>query len=812
MPDTTKGQVSLNSFNTIENEIIPRKGTIMTTRFAKLAGTTALALALSVPAMAQESGDTVDEIFVTATKRAENIQDVPISITAYGAEFIEKSGVEDIHDVALYSPNFTISSSSQLTNFRIAIRGVGSVGNAGIEPSVGVFIDGVYYPKPGSVIGNLMDIQSFEVLRGPQGTLFGRNTPMGALNITTKNPTLSGFGGNYELGFGSENAVNIGASVNVPLGEKAAMRISGKYGDRDGYGTNLIDGTNIGARDNFNLRGKFLIEPSDNLSVKLTADYSKINSGGAIVEYLNSASSPVFLGTLAALASLDPRLTGIDPTQLLTADPFDQNVYQDQRDFLEDEQWGLSGDVSYDFGSGFVFRSITSYREWTADSFESAIRLPIQLFPRKNEFDSETFSQEFQLLSPTGGKFDYLVGAFYYSEKYHISQDFDLGAQFCLPVVLGVTGSLPIAQACAAGQQIDASDGEFNQDLSSLAGFAQGTYHFTDQFSLTLGGRYTSDDKTADFSNTVNNPFVIALSVRDNENWAGLDIGEFGDDTSQFTYFSNLSYHMNDDVMLFATVSTGFKSGGFNTDGVFPALTRRQRVFGPEDTTNYELGFKSDLMDGALRLNATAFLMDIEGFQDRAFDGISFLVRNVGSLRQKGVEIDTTWRPMEQLTFIGGLSYLDSEFTDYQNASPLPGGAPQDLTGTRAHFSPEWQYSLVADWTDQIEAFGGSEYFLRGEVQNVGTQNIGAGTNQNPQSIQEGYSLFNARLGLRSDHDSWEFSIWGKNLTDKGYCMTIFDQPFSAQLGGLDPVANTQPQRCVVGAPATYGATLKFRH
>ena len=302
------------------------------------------------------------------------------------------------------------------------------------------------------------------------------------------------------------------------------------------------------------------------------------------------------------------------------------------------------------------------------------------------------------------------------------------------------------------------------------------------------------------------------MRVRANENHANLSIDEFGFKDSKFTYFANTSYNVNDDTMLFATISSGFKSGGFNTDGVFPALTRRERIFGPEDTTNYEVGIKSDLMDGALRLNATAFRMDIDGFQDRAFDGISFLVRNVGSLRQQGIEADATWRPIDQLMFIGGMSYLDSEFTDYRGASPLPGGAAQDLTGTPAHFAPKWQYSLVADWTDNLQAFGGSEYFLRGEVQNVGTQNIGAGTNQNPQTIQDGYSLLNARVGLRSDDDQWEFSLWGKNLGDKGYCMTIFDQPFAAQLGGVDPVANTNPQRCAVGNPLTFGMELKFRH
>ena len=379
------------------------------------------------------------------------------------------------------------------------------------------------------------------------------------------------------------------------------------------------------------------------------------------------------LGTLGFLISLDPTLAGIDASQLQTSDPYDHDIYQDHRDNLDDKQWGLAGDVTYEMASGHTVRSITAYRDWQASSFESAIRLPIQLFPRVTEYDNTTFSQEIQLLSPTGGAFDYLMGAFYYDESYHISQDFNLGKDFCTPVVQGTIlgqalngtgpfavanggpGPLPFANAFAAGtatgnqcdalQQIQASDGEFDQDLSSVAVFAQGTYHASDQLSFTLGGRYTKDSKKADFTNTVNNPFVIGLQVRDNESRLGLDIGEFGDKTSQFTYFANTSYDVNDDTMVFATISSGFKSGGFNTDGTFPALTRRQRIFGPEDTTNYEVGFKTDIADGAMRLNATLFRMDISGFQDRAFDGISFITRNVGSLRQQGFEADATLAP-----------------------------------------------------------------------------------------------------------------------------------------------------------------------
>jgi len=770
----------------------------------------------------------VEIVTVTATRRAESIQDVPISISAYNAEFIEDSGIADIRDVALYSPNFTISSSSQLSNNRITIRGVGSVGNSGIEPSVGVFIDGVYYPKPGSVIGNLLDIQSFEVLRGPQGTLFGRNTPVGALNITTKKPNFDEYSGSAELGFGSFGATKIGASINVPINDKAAVLLSAKHTDRDAYTENSLNDVAIGGREDLNLRAKLQYEPTDNLSMTLIADRGEIESGGATVEFLNGTESPQFLGTLGALIGIDPALSEIEATRLVTSDPFDHVIYQEHQDDLTDEQWGFSFDTTYELQSGHKIRSISATRSWEAKYFESAIRLPIKLFPRKTDYDNETYSQEIQFLSPDNANFDYIAGAFWYKEDYAISQDFDLGSEFCNPVVFGTVANNPAlggpaaagptAAACDAAPQIDASDGDIDQALTSTAFFAQGTYHPSEQLRFTLGGRYTTDDKTGNFTNIVNNPFVIALAVRDNEIQRNLDIGETRSDgtefdTSKFTYFANASYDLNQDIMLFATTSSGFKSGGFNTDGVFPALTRDARIFGPEETTNYELGIKSTLLDGTMLLNVTAYRMNIEDFQDRAFDGISFITRNVGELQHQGIEADMNWAATDRLKLIGGFSYLDSEIIEYVNASPLPGNpvGSNNIDGQRAHFAPEFQYSLVADWSDNLNAFGGAQYYLRGELQNTGEQNVGANTNRHPQANIDAYTLLNARAGLRSADETWEVGVWGKNIADEGYCQTIFAQPFAAQLGGVNAAAGTQPQRCVTGTPRTWGIDFKYR-
>ena len=766
-----------------------------------LAAGALLGLLTKSPSEWEQGGDTDDEarlstVTVTAQKREQNVQDVPISISAYSGDFLEESGAQTLQDIALYSPNFMLPTSSQLTNARIQIRGVGAPGNAGIEPSVGVFIDEVYYPRPGSILGNLLDIETVEVLRGPQGTLFGRNTAAGALNIRTKDPSLDGTSGRIILGAGNFDAYNGSAVFNGVLSDTVAVRLAGQYSERGGYGTNLFTGEEFGEREDLNLRGKILFNVSDQLTIKAAADYSQINFGGQTVELLtDTIPTPVFGGTIGALFGADAR----DQFLAAAADPFDHDIYQDHRDFSDDEQWGVSLIADYEFNSGHILRSITAARDWEAENFGSALRLPAQLFPRKQTYENSTFSQEIQLLSPTGREFEYVVGAFYYDETYDLTSDFDLGAQFCIPVVAGLAG-IGAAQACAAGQQVNASQGAFSQDLQSFAVFGQGTWRPNEAWAFTAGLRYSDEEKEGVFSNTVNNPFVTALAIRANETLPATTL-----DDSQVTYFANASWFPVDDVMLFATYSTGYKGAGFNTQGTFPALAPDQRIFDAETSDNIELGIKSQFFNNTLQANITAYRMELEDYQDRAFDGISFVTRNVGELRQQGIEADIIWAPLDQLTLNGGLSLLDSEFLDYRDASPLPGGPVQDLTGGEAHFSPDVQGSLVADWSDSL-GVKDMGYFLRAELQYIGEQNLGGNTNNNPQSIQGSYSLVNARVGLAADDDNWRLSLWGKNLTEEGYCTTTFDQPFGGSLGG---VSNLQaPQRCTVGAPRTYGIEL----
>lgn len=862
---------------------------------------TALLLLISSPFTTAQ----IEEIVVTAQKRAENIQDVPISISAFSGEFMQDSGVNTLQDLSTYTPNLSLTQSSQVANNRIIIRGVGSVGNNAIEPSVAVFIDGVYYPRPSSVVGSLTDLESVEVLRGPQGTLFGRNASVGALNIRTAKPTEE-FAGQLRASYGNYDALRVSGSLSGPLGDRAGARISFQYSDRDGFGDNDFSGSGndseFGDWDDLTVRGKFNFVPNDDLDITLTLDYAEVNNEGPVLDVIPETVLPPYGPTISAVLSPTGPFMPTGQTPDLSGG-IDYDVNQDHRDDAEDEQWGISGDISWSVGE-YTIRSITSYRDWSNDTFESAIRLPADLLNRVTDYSNETFSQELQFISPVGRKIEYVAGLYYYDETYNIDQNFDLGADFCSPTINNLTQLLAAPNAiaqfgaaiapllpnpalagtiasaimtgavtsgpaldlafglpggtgaallaavpatlpqlgaiasgiCAGAPQTAAIDTEFKQDVTSIALFAQATLNVTDALRITGGVRWTRDDKEGSFVSILNNPIVAPSSptnpfgtdLRAPESAPNLDFDE-----DELTWLINISYDVTDDVMLFANFSTGFKSGGFNSEGFnsIGLASGAQRVFDSETVDNFELGMKSTLFDNRARVNLSYFYTEISDFQDRQFDGVNFLVQNAGELTVQGIELDIQAQPRDELFLLFGLSYLDSEFDKFPNATNLPAvvaatqaanrallGAgqppvavpPRDLAGKSNHFSPKWQMSLVAEWADVISD-SSLGWFVRGEYQYVGEQNIGAETNQNPQSVEGSYDLLNGRIGLRDSAQVWEVALFVRNAGDEEYCQTVFNQPIGTTLGLVDPVTGGGLQRCVMGSPQLWGLEGAYR-
>jgi iron complex outermembrane recepter protein len=723
----------------------------------------------------------LEEIVVTATKRAESIQDVPISVSAFSGDFIEKSGVEDLEGLAGIAPNLSVTKSSQAVNQKISIRGVGTVGNNAMDPSVAVYVDGAYMARPGAIMGNLKDIEVAEVLRGPQGTLFGRNAAMGALNIRTRKPEIGADTFKIDAGVGDYDSYDTTLIANKGFSDTLAGRVVANYSTKGGFTENLYDGEDdIGGSSAQSIKPSILFEPSADLSVLLRLDYQELEGEGAAIEVLPESATAANMATLNALG-IAPDVSGLD-----------HEINQPHEDDMTDRQWGAILDVTWDDAfAGHTVRSITSYRDWQNDTYEySLFRLPMDDMTRETHFTSDSISQEIQLISPVGDVFDYVAGLYYFQEDYEIDQTVHLGADFC-----PLTGAS--AAVCAAGDQYNANPGFFEQDAESLAAFVQATFHVTEKLDITAGLRYTDDEKNGSLLVTPNNLVTGAL------------LGSAEDKTLKFddtqtNWMLNARYFFTQDIMGFATASTGYKSGGLNSLAVGGGgLTESQRLFDSEEVKNYELGLKTTLLDGSMIANITAFRTDIENFQDRSFQDLSFVIANAGELRQQGIELDVQYSPMQEWFISMGYAYLDSEFLSFDNGSPLPGVAgTQDLAGTANRFSPEHQLNLASQWTQSLGDTG-MEWFVRGEVMWTDDADVGGTTNNNPQTIQDAYSLVNLRAGLASEDGVWAASVFVENVADEEYCVGMFDQPnggaFGTQINGTTLI------RCLQGDPRTVG-------
>jgi iron complex outermembrane recepter protein len=734
----------------------------------------------SFPALAEDAGFFLEEIVVTATKRAESIQDVPISVSAFSGDFMEKSGVEDLEGLGGIAPNLRVTKSSQAVNQRIMIRGVGTVGNNAMDPSVAVYVDGAYIARPGAIMGNLKDIEVAEVLRGPQGTLFGRNAAMGALNIRTRKPEMDADTFKIDAGIGDYEHYDTTIIANKGLSDTLAARVVANYSSKGGFTENLYDGEdNIGGSTSQSIKPSILFEPTADLSVLLRLDYQELEGEGPTIEVLPESATAANMATMNFLG-IAPDVSGLD-----------HEINQAHEDDMTDRQWGAILDVTWDDAfAGHTVRSITSYRDWQNDTYEySLFRVAMDDLTRETHFTSESISQEIQLISPVGDVFDYVAGLYYFQEDYEIDQTLNLGADFC-----PLTGAF--AAACAAGDQDNANPAFFEQDAESLAAFVQATFHVTEKFDITAGLRYTDDEKNGSLLVAPNNVVTGSLFGAAEDK-----ILKFDD--TQTNWMLNARYFFTPDIMGFATASTGYKSGGLNSLMTKGGLTEAQRLFDSEEVTNYELGLKTTLLDGAMIANITAYRTDIENFQDRSFKDLTFVIANAGELRQQGIELDVQYQPMQEWFISMGYAYLDSEFLSYDNGSTLPGIAgTQDLSGTANRYSPEHQLNLASQWTQSLGDTG-MEWFVRGEVMWTDDANVGSTSNNNPQTIQDAYSLVNLRAGLASEDGVWSTSVFVENVADEEYCVGMYDQPNGGSFG--TQINGTTLIRCVQGDPRTIG-------
>jgi iron complex outermembrane receptor protein len=463
---------------------------------------------------------------------------------------------------------------------------------------------------------------------------------------------------------------------------------------------------------------------------------------------------------------------------------------------LTEPQGGIASDLSLALGSSTI-RLISGWRDWHNRQSEADIPYTqARLFGRDAEYRSRSHSEELQFVSPSGGALSAVGGLYYFRERYQVDTIINFGADYC-SIYIRNTAPARVA-ACLAAPQRGAGTFAFDQVTTSLAAYGQATYRLTSEWDVTGGLRYSHDDKGGDLLSVAANPLVAGLNAPDR--------ADLSFDGGRVTYRINTTYRPIADVMLFATVSTGYKSGGFDT-GTGNTLGNA-RVFAPETVTNYEIGAKTQFLDRRLTLNATLFRMDVDDFQLRSFNGTFYVVRNAGSIRQQGVEFDISARPVNGLTLSLSGTRLASKYTDFRNAPPRPGlTGVQDLTGARVSYSPKWQGTAAVDYSRQLA----SGYRL-GANAHLGFNSdidVGIAGDGNPQGVQSEYALLGGRLSFTLPDDRWELALLGENLTDKGYCVTQYGMTLAA---GLGLAAGGQTvMRCVLGEPRTIRGSVSLR-
>ena len=775
----------------------------------------------------------LEEIVVTATKRTQTLQETPVAVTVTSAETIEQAQILDISDLQSVVPSLRIAQLQNSTNTNFFIRGFGNgANNPGIEPSVGVFVDGVFRSRSAGAISDLPSLERVEVLRGPQSTLFGKNASAGVISVVTAKPTGE-FGGKVSASFGNRDAVVLKGEIEGAFSDTAAYKFSGGFNRKDGFVTNEVTGNDINNRDRFNLRGDFLFTPSDELEVRVIADFDNISEECC-------ASVNLFAGpTLGAIQAAGGDLVANDPdsrTQLTNIDPTN-----------EQDNYGVSAQVDYDFGNDVSFTSITSYRRIDTFADIDADFTSAALITNDIETNFETFTQEFRLTGSTN-TFDWQVGAFYFKEDVDIENNLVFGSGF-RPFVdalvagggaqtgaetaiegLVAAGLDPTDPAFAAtiqaaadqGAQIatasfngleGAVPGEFfadgagvseigTLDNEALTLFGQLDYHFNDRLTGSIGLSYTVDDKEA----TIIQPQSDVFSSLDLDDFGASALEDLqflpplvdlnsGDpdsetDDTELTYNLRLAYDLTDNLNLYGSYTTGFKASSFN-------LTRDStpgfRFADPEEASVFEVGLKGTFSRGSF--NIAVFDQSLENFQSNTFIGTGFALANAEEQSVLGAEFDITYYPVDALQLTFSATLLDPEFDSF-TAGPaiqLVSSDPEstDLSGQQPAGIHEVSFSLAATYNFNL---GSNDAFVRGDFQYEdeiqATENVPASFGS-----RETENL-NLSAGLTTQ-SGYSFSIWARNVTDHETLISTF--PGIAQLGTFNGYRNE---------PRSYGISL----
>ena len=720
--------------------------------------------------LAQQT-NALEEIVVTATKRVQSLQDVPIAVNAFNADTIEVAGINNAGDLAILTPALNINVNTNPFAARMIIRGVGTAQtDPALEPSVGLFIDGVYLGRTGLGMSDLTDIERIEVLQGPQGTLYGKNTNAGAISVITKKPNFEESEGYVEASVGNYSMSKLTASASGPLTQNLAYRLSGNINQRDGYYDNSA-GVDFNDADDWNIQGKLQWEPTESLSILLS---------GSRVERDTTCCGADAVQTESVNNELVAQGLGPDSN-----DPYDYNVQSNADNRFAMESDLLSMTIDYDAGWGAI-KSITAWNDYSYRVDQDPDRSELDILTLSNDkFSGDSFSQELRFTASPTDNVDYMLGAFYLEQNTKRGGDepfvfigddiITIGSQQDLPF------PLPFNFLVQPGDSLTV---DMNQDAETIAFFGQGTWHIGDQWHITGGLRWSDEEKKSDlFSQTYSTAFsnqILGASFLDSVSTPIDATLERSSDNVDWMLSAVLD--ISDDSMVYASAGTGTKSGGFQTVNG----TADDREFDDEDTTTYELGIKSTLLDARLRINAAAFYSEIENFQaQRQLEtGLGTYVSNEAKVETSGVDFQVEAAPMPNLVLSAGLLYMHK----YQITDGPEKGADLPFT---AEFSGTVAATLVFPLGD-----GGIYWRTDYSYMDDHTTNVASATQLRDEDY-DNRNLINSKLGWRND--SWNVSVWGKNLSDDKYAMQTA-LPFL--VSGMEAY--------FLAPPRTFGATVRY--
>ena len=726
-------------------------------RIARSCVAIAAALIVTAPAVAQQ----LEEIVVTATHREESLQDVPVTVTALGGDLLASADIFDATTIAFHVPGMTYGEFAP-GQALISLRGISSADDgAGLDNSVALFLDGVYIGRGAAINFDMFDMERIEVLRGPQGTLFGRNAIGGAINVHTSKPTDE-LQGKVGATVGNEGILRYQAYLSGPFSENVSGKIVVNHRQHDGYVDNLILGKKQQDENQTSLRGQLLFT-TERSEWLVSADWMDDDRG-------------------------DMGRTPFVDRAPLSAIMAQNNITQDRQNgssrdgFSKREAGGVSlkGDIEFDSG---VLTSITASRSMSTDwemlsvgAPLGGLGLPFDEVIDDIVEDIDTFQQEFRWTSDLGGAFEYTAGFFYFTEDTDRTEIFRISQA-------GTYGdpANPFRLTDPGTQAIIGNEyARTGNETTSYAVYGEGTWDFNDRWSLTAGGRFTRDEKDylAESVNCQlvfdNDPSIIGTPFENFPACGGVGgslniIAEAflvtpSDEWTDFSPRVSIQFRPNESVMWFGSISKGFKSGGFaGSQGVESAATN---PVDQETAINYEVGFKGDFLGDTLRLNMTGFFTDYEDLQIVRFGPVAgspfgtFITTNLGTADILGLETEFTWFATEALSFSGNIAFLDTEVNDLVIETA---GGPVDASGSQLRQAPDLSYNIRANYNLPM-ANGDWDFTIAYSHVDEQLQDYVF----RPTIIEE-HSLLDASVAWTSPEGRWEAMLWGKNLTDEAY-------------------------------------------